>query len=211
MSISQTSPLMSRKFIGNNLAGSLESVGNNSITRHTPWASPIPVYNPNTSYGTSYNADYGKSVRIKKIGKEIVGKKAEVPGLVKPQGIKVHSKLKSAMKVLDVYTDQISRYGRKISPLELNHKLDYRDDIFGDFVEKRSFSPKISRGNVDWLSRTEKKQNVEKIFKGEFIPDMNHLQLYGRKAEKSKFEQRGLWVVNNSLIDNSFNSKNNFY
>ena len=56
-----------------------------------------------------------------------------------------------------------------------------------------------------------KKQNVEKIFKGEFIPDMNHLQLYGRKAEKSKFEQRGLWVVNNSLIDNSFNSKNNFY
>ena len=190
-----------RKLLGNNLAGALESAVNNSITRHTPWDSPVPVHNPNTSYGLSYNADYGKSSRIKDIGKHIVEKNFEMPIQAKSQALKINTFHKPLKKVADNITDRLARYGRKISPLELNHRIEISEVMFDESLTKRSFSPKVSPDNADWLSMKEKKINAEKFIKGEFIPNMNQFQLYGRKAEKSKFEQRGLWIVNKLTIE----------
>lgn len=190
------SPIALRKLFGNNLAGGLESAVNNSITRHTPWDNPVPVHNPNTSYGLSYNADYGKSVRIKGAGRLIVEKGFEMPSQTKSQSLKLNANHKPLKKVVDGITDGLMRYGNKISPSQLNHRLDINENMFQDIVTKRDYSPKISCENVDWLGKIEKKKKADVFLRGEFIPSMNQMQLYGRKVEKSKFAERGLWMPN---------------
>ena len=111
---------------------------------------------------------------------------------------------KPMLKVADCITDSITRYGRKISPSELNHRLEINESSFESTTPKRDYSPQVSPNNLQWLSKNENKHKAQKFIKGEFIPNMNQLQLYGRKVEKSKFEQRGLWIVNNSFsLENS--------
>lgn len=194
-----TSPLVARKLLGNNIAGSLQAVGNNSITKHTPWDSPIPVHNPNTSYGKSYNADYGKSVRIKETGRLILERNSEISIETKSQAVKVNARAKPLLKVADSITESVGNYGRKISPLQLNSRLEIREDMFDNAIMPRYGSPQTSRENAIWLRDQEKRRKMVNFLKGEFIPNMNQLQLYGRKAEKSKFEERGLWIGNNSF------------
>ncbi|OMJ71091.1 hypothetical protein SteCoe_30795 [Stentor coeruleus] len=193
------SPVTARRLIGNNIAGSLQNVTNNSISRPTPWESPIPVHNPNTSYGLSFNADHGKSVRIKEIGKLILENKSEIPFETKSQAVKLNAKNKPLLRVADSISESVVNYGRKISPIQLNSRLEIREDMFDNIVSQRENSPKTSSLNIEWIKAQERKRKVDNFLKGEFIPNMNQLQLYGRKAEKSKFEERELWVKSSLL------------
>ena len=199
MSFPQKSPVTARKVLGNNLSGALESVGNNTITRHTPWESPVPVHNPNTSYGLSYNADYGKSTRIKGIGKQIIEKNLEMRIETKSQAQKINAAQKPLLRVVDNITDSVSKYGKRISPLEYNHRIDFNEGMFEEAIEKRYSSPMVSMSNSEWIFKNEKQKKAMKFIRGEFIPNINQLQIYGRKAEKSMFEKRGLWIVNGSF------------
>lgn len=153
----------------------------------------LAAYNPNTTYGLSYNPDHGKAARIKSIGKKILEKYSSLPSTeVKFQGVKMNSSNKPLLKVADEISDGVSNYGVKLSPLRLTNKLDIKLDHFSEVVKKRDSSVKVSSRNVDWLQNKEKIEKMQKLISGEFIPSMNQLYLYGRKAEKSIFERRGL-------------------
>lgn len=162
----------------------------------SPYSQPISksctvsyaAYNPNTTYGMSYNPDYGKSARIKTIGKQILASPE-----VKFQGVKLNSSNKPFLKIADQLSDQLSNYGRKLSPLRLTNKLTHQEDLFSNYIHKRQSSVKVSAQNIDWLERNEKTEKFNKILNGEFIPSMNQLYLYGGKEEKSLFEKRGLY------------------
>lgn len=155
--------------------------------------STFAAYNPDTTYGLSYNPDHGKAARIKSIGKRILEKYSNFPSPeVKFQGVKMNSSNKPLLKVADEISNTVSNYGIKLSPLRLTNKLDIRIDQFNQVVKKRDSSVKVSSSNVNWLMNKEKLQNMQKLINGEFIPSMNQLYLYGRRAEKSVFERRGL-------------------
>jgi hypothetical protein len=145
------------------------------------------AYNPNTTYGMSYSPDYGKSARIKSIGKQVLASPC-----IKFQGVKLNSSAKPFLKVADEISSSLSNYGRKLSPLRLTNKLQLEADLFSRVVHKRQASVKVSSENINWLMNNEKKNNIEQIMKGEFIPTMNQLYLYGAREEKSLFEKRGL-------------------
>lgn len=188
-----TPPRSTMKSLGNpNVFGNLELVVNNTITRPTPWESPVPVHNPNTSYGMSYNPEYGKSSRIKLAGKQVLDKNCLFGNDTKNQAAKLHKSTKPLRKTVDFITGDVALFGRKISPLQLNSKLEFREDMFSK-AETKEFSPNTSKVNMEWLAKQEKVRNLSRLSNGEVIPSMNQLQLYGRRAEKSKFEQRKLW------------------
>ena len=153
----------------------------------------LSAYNPDTTYGLSYNPDHGKAARMKSIGKRVLQRYSNSPSPeIKFQGLKINSSNKPLLKVADEISSTVSNYGIKLSPLRLTNKLDIRLEHFNQVVKKRDCSVKVSSSNVDWLMNKEKLLNMQKLVNGEFIPSMNQLYLYGRKAEKSGFERRGL-------------------
>lgn len=114
-------------------------VGNNQITRYSPF-SPIPVYNPSTSYGASHNVDFGKFQLRKVYHKASVSLPASP---VKPPKI-VDKTLK---KIADQITEQSCKV-KSIAPRELNNPLNVSQDYFVSPLSKTP-NPKASKTSPD--------------------------------------------------------------
>ncbi|CAG9312311.1 unnamed protein product [Blepharisma stoltei] len=175
---------------------STDGVGNNSITRHSPY-SPLPVYNNQTSYGSTYNNDNG-SFYLRKMyqSTSTFPQKAFSTSPVKPPKIID----KTFKRIADQITEQSSKVN-SIAPRQLNNPLSFCDDFFVAPAVSRTPNPtsKTSPNNQVWLEKRNKNQMSQKFLRGDYIPSVNQMHLYGRRERPSRFESIGLWISRNKI------------
>lgn len=188
-------------------------IGKGTIAKISPWTSPVPIYNPDTSYGRSYNPDHGEFAKVRMTEKRLANENPhgyQPTGDYKPKGAKFASSQKELYQFADRLTESLLRQPKSLAAFDPNRKLRLEPE---EVKIKDSPLPKwsnpqritrISQGNEEWLRKQEQRQLAKRLSGGEFIPTMNQLQLYGRREQRSKysphrFEQYGLWVTRDFL------------
>ena len=186
------SPLLRAASKGRNLGF---GVLNSSITKVTPWSSAVPVFNPDTSYGRSFNPDFGEHHKIHLIEKRMAldnPHSFSKSGEHKPR---IHHFAKSHKEMYD-FADQLTadilHNPRSIAPKEFNRKLKIDPEVVpitdGQHIQSKHHQriTRLSLGNEEWLKKVERKRVAGMLDNGEFIPNMNQLQLYGRRERPSR-------------------------
>jgi len=182
---------------------STDGVGTNTLTKVSPYGQTLPVYNPDTSYGRSYNLDYGQSCRAKYVEKQLhltnPHNFANVSDL-KPRTLKLSKSEMPLKRIADEIVEDVIANKKRLSPVPINKAISTKPEqfeinhspIIGSATCKVT---KSSYTNEEWL-RLQSRERRQKVFlKGEFIPSVSQLQLYGRKEETSRFERFGLWIA----------------
>ena len=169
-----------------------------SISIEKPWnTSNSPYYlktfSPKTSYALSFGPNTSSSIHLKKAGKKIIGSQNDFYG---PKPFKSYSNSKFLLKAAEVITNQTVHYGKKISPLKINEPVRVSPEHFEPSKPQMAHL-RISPDNASWISNRTLVKNVESFNRGEYIPSMTQMQIYGRKNAKSKFEGNELWKKRN--------------
>lgn len=157
----------------------------------------MPTYNPHTSYSNSFNTDWGMHSRTRKIYSENKYKPYRVPS-EKPHNPILTDKflLQSAQKIA---LDAVNT--RSLFPREINKPLVFSGNMFEGLASPYQANSKLvartSSKNMNWLQNREKEVIANKMQRGEYIPSLKHLDLYGKRKEFSKFERYGLWIMKN--------------
>lgn len=189
-SSSDSSPPLPPSKVGSNLG---PGVPNSSITRYSPWTCPVPVFNPDTSYGRSFNHDHGEHHKIHLLQKRQAldwphayqatkDHKPKVTGLAGSQ--------KEIRSLADRLTADVIKFPRSLAPVEWNKKLKVEErDVTIRSQHRQERHPRITRlslGNEEWLRAVERQRVARMVTSGEFIPSVDQMQLYGRKEVPSK-------------------------
>jgi hypothetical protein len=168
-----------------------------SLSVPSPWASP-PVFDPKSSYADAFNARARSSIQMKNTGMKII-KNTNIfnsNGFENP--ITTNTKSKSLMKIAEFVTEESSIYGKKVSPLRINKTILFKPEHFQNASPSASHV-RISQDNSTWITNNLTEKQAEKFNKGEYIPSMTQMQMYGRKDRPSKFESNMLWKQRNAL------------
>lgn len=166
-------------------------------------------FSPKTSYNKSYSPSPNPETSLRSTARNILGSSSNFSPNLSPTSSflasdttgglkKVESRSKNLSRITDEMTLQAANYGRKISPIQLNVPIRISPNNFDD-IAQRPISTKVSGNNTDWIANKEKEKLAEKFNKGEYIPSMSQMQMYGRKDPISLFEKKELWKGSSSL------------
>ena len=189
-SSSDPSPPIPPSKLGNNLG---PGAPNSSITRYSPWTCPVPVFNPDTSYGRNFNPDHGEHHKIHLLQKRQALDCPHVYQATKDHKPKVAA-LAQAQKDIRTLADRLTadaiKFPRSLAPVEWNKKLKVDErDITVPNQHRQEHHPRITRlslGNEEWLRAVERRRVARMVTSGEFIPSVDQMQLYGRKEVPTK-------------------------
>jgi hypothetical protein len=76
--------------------------------------------------------------------------------------------------------------------MNLNAPIRFRAENFTELVDRQK-NVKITSANGEWIENHGKEKYAERFNRGEYIPSVSDMQIYGRKEQVSKFEAEGLW------------------
>jgi len=170
-------------------------VGKGTIAKVSPWTSPVPVYNPDTSYGRNFNLDHGEFFKVRMQEKR---KALEQPhnfqptGDFKPKVDRVASSKKELNSFADGLTESLIRFPNQIAVFDPNRQISINPSAMPlppSPLPKWSTHQHISRtsqANEAWLTQQRQHTLAKQVSEGSIIPSMNHLQMYGRREQKSK-------------------------
>lgn len=165
-------------------------VPNSSITRYSPWTCPVPVFNPDTSYGRSFNHDHGEQHKIHLLQKRQALDWPHVYHATKDHKPKVagfSGSQKEIRSLADRVTADVIKYPRSLAPVEWNKKLKVEErDVTIQRYERHPRITRLSLGNEEWLRAVERQRVARMVTSGEFIPSVDQMQLYGRKEKPTK-------------------------
>lgn len=170
-------------------------VGKGTIAKVSPWTSPVPVYNPDTSYGRSFNGDHGEffKVRMQEKRKAYDNPHSFQPtGDFKPKVDRVAASKKELNNFADGLTESLIRFPNKLAVFDPNRQISINPSSLplpASPLPKWSTHQRISgltQANEAWLSQQRQRNLAKQLSEGAIIPSMNHLQMYGRKEQKSK-------------------------
>lgn len=168
-------------------------VPNSSITRYCPWNCPVPVFNPDTSYGRSFNLDHGEQHKIHVTQKRLALDNPHEYSPTKDHKPKVTAIAQSQKEIrglVDKVTADVIKYPRSVAAVEWNKRLKVdANDIHLPSHSRQVRHQRITRlslGNEEWLRALERQRVARMVTSGEFIPSVNQMQLYGRKEIASK-------------------------
>lgn len=170
-------------------------VGKGVIAKVSPWTSPVPVYNPDTSYGRSFNPDHGEFFKVKMNEKRNAYERPhnfQPTGDYKPKVDKVASSTKEMKNYMDQFTDSLLRFPKQIAVFEPNRQISIDPasvplppSPLPKWSQPHRVSP-LSQANETWLTHQKQQSVARQLSEGAIIPTMNQLQLYGRREQKSK-------------------------
>lgn len=189
---------------------STDGVGTNSLTKASPYRQTLPVYNPDTSYGRSYNLDYGQTTRAKLVEKQLHMTSphnfATLTDL-KPRTLKLSRSELPFKRIADDIIEEVITSNKRISPSPINKLISTKPEQFEINHSPisgaaKSIVTKSTLTNHEWLRQQSREQRQRSFLKGEFVPSIKQLQLYGRKDQPSRyhlhrFESFGLWIARN--------------
>lgn len=173
---------------------STDGVGVNTLTKVSAYGQTLPVYNPDTSYGRSYNYDYGELSRTKLVEKQLHLSNPHNFGSMtdlKPRTFKL-SKSELPLKLIaDEIIEDVTGSQLKFNPVPINKLIATRPEQF-----EVNHSPiqgavnckvtKSSLTNEEWLRQKSRERRQQVFMKGEFIPSVSQMQLYGRKEQTTR-------------------------
>lgn len=160
-------------------------------------------FSPKTSYNKSFSPSPTHEKSLRSTAKSILNSSNNFSPSLSPcssflsptfkeGSVKIQSKTKQLFNITDDLTMQSSNYGRKISPIHLNVPMRISPDNF-DQIAARPLSTRVSESNTEWIAHKQKERLAEKFNKGEYIPSISQMQMYGRKEPISIFEKKELW------------------
>jgi hypothetical protein len=171
------------------LGAGVSTKGIKSLSKASPYERIVAVYNPETTYGRSFNLDYGQASKAKLVEKLM--QTVSPHNFPKPRSTPKRRVRKALIEIADGIASEVSTSTKRLSPYHQNKLISLRPEQFA--INKsplfRHTSCKVLKSTVtneEWYRQQSRERRQQTFLKGEFVPSVRQLELYGRREQPSR-------------------------